>query len=158
MREDSSYYIYNQIIEKTQDAIIFCDESGIIKLWNAGAEEMFGYGSLEAIGKTLDIIMSDKHRKRHWEGYQNVMRTGRSDYSKKLLAVPALRKDGVRLSVEFSIVIITDPESGNPSGVAAIIRDVTEKWEEQKKLRNCISRFRSSTRELLELINKTSGV
>ena len=89
--------IYQQIVDFAQDAILFADRDGNIRVWNSGAETIFGYTSEEAIGKSLDLIVPEKLRERHWEGYQRVMETGQSRYGSELLKVPPARKDGKRI-------------------------------------------------------------
>ncbi len=121
--------LYQQIIEGAQDAIVFADPDGIIRLWNSGAEAIFGYSAEEALGQTLDLIVPEKLRERHWEGYRKVMETGVTRYGNELLAVPALNKDDSRMSVEFTIVLLQDG-TGKPVGTAAIMRDVTEEVAE----------------------------
>ena len=127
-------WLSQQIVEKAADAIIFADTEGIIRLWNSGAEAIFGYSAEEAIGETLDLIVPEKLRERHWEGYRKVMETGVTRYGSELLAVPALNKDDSRMSVEFTIVLLKD-DSGKPQGTAAIMRDVTKRWQKEKELK-----------------------
>ena len=126
--------LYQQIIEGAQDAIIFADKEGTIRLWNSGAEAIFGYSAEEAIGETLDLIVAEKLREKHWEGYRKVMDTGVTKYGSDILAVPALKKDDSRLSVEFTIVLLKD-DTGKPQGTAAIMRDMTERWQREKELK-----------------------
>lgn len=126
--------LYQQIIEGAQDAIVFADSDGIIRLWNSGAEAIFGYSKEEAIGETLDLIVPEKLREKHWEGYRKVMDTGVTKYGSDILAVPALKKDDSRLSVEFTIVLLKD-DTGKPQGTAAIMRDMTERWQREKELK-----------------------
>jgi PAS domain S-box-containing protein len=126
--------IYQQIIENSQDAIIFVDRDGVVNLWNSGAEVIFGYKAEEIQGKNLDFIIPEKLRQRHWEGYQRVMKTGKTRYGKELLKVPALRKDGRTISVEFTILLVRNRQN-EIIGTAAIIRDVTERWENEKELK-----------------------
>jgi len=123
-----------QIVEETPLAIIFADGGGVIRLWNSGAEAMFGYKAEEALGKSLDLIVPERHRERHWEGYRRVIATGVTKYGRDLLAVPALTKDGRRISIEFSIALLRAP-SGEVQGAAAILLEVTKRWEQQKELR-----------------------
>lgn len=122
------------IIEHTSLAVIFADREGIIRLWNAGAEAMFGFSAAEAEGQSMDIIVPEKHRAKHWEGYHRVMQTGVTKYGRELLAVPAMTKDGRRISVEFNIALLRDAR-GQVMGAAATINDVSARWERDKALR-----------------------
>jgi PAS domain S-box-containing protein len=123
-----------RIVEGAQDAIIVGDREGLIRLWNTGAAAVFGYGPEEAVGKPMDFIIPENLRARHWEGYRKVMASGVTRYGSEVLAVPALRKGGERLSIEFTIVMLKDGE-GKVEGVAAIIRDVTARWRREKALK-----------------------
>ena len=127
-------WLCQRIVEDASDVIIFADREGVIRLWNAGAQAVFGYRPEEAIGQTLDLIVPENLRQRHWEGFRRVMATGVTRYGRELLAVPAIGKDGGRISVEFSIVMLRDA-AGEPLGIAAILRDVTQRWQEQRQLR-----------------------
>ncbi len=123
------------IVKNAPDAILYSDSDGVIRFWNGGCERIFGYTADEAIGRSLDIIIPENLRERHWRGHKETMRTGQTKYGAgDLLAVPALRKDGARISVEFSIIPFRDA-SGAMIGMAAILRDVTERFEEIKALR-----------------------
>ena len=124
-----------QIITLAPDAIMFADREGIIRLWNQGAERIFGCQAEQAIGQSLDLIIPEKLRQRHWEGYHKTMATGETRYGTEMLAVPAMHQNGSRISTEFSIVLLQD-ESGQPIGVAAIMRDITERRAEEKELRD----------------------
>jgi PAS domain S-box-containing protein len=128
-------WLCERIVEDAPDAIIFADRDGVIRLWNAGAQAVFGYQTEEALGQTLDLIIPERLRERHWEGYRRVMATGVTRYGRgQLLAVPAVGKGGGRISVEFSIVMLRDA-IGDPVGIAAVLRDVTQRWQEQQRLR-----------------------
>jgi PAS domain S-box-containing protein len=126
---------YRTLVREAPDAIIYADAQGIISFWNKGAERIFGFSESEAIGKSLDIIVPENLRKRHWDGFAETVRTGKTRYSSgDILAVPALRKDGTRISIEFTILPFPD-RTGRILGMAAILRDVTERFEELKRLR-----------------------
>ncbi len=127
-------WLCRQIVEASQDAVIFADPDGVIRLWNAGAEAMFGYRAEEALGQSLDLIIPQPLRGRHWEGYRKVMATGVTRYGREVLAVPGIRKDGTRISLEFTIVLLRDA-TGEVLGPAAIIRDVTARWQKEKTLK-----------------------
>jgi PAS domain S-box-containing protein len=103
---------------------------GVICFWNRGAEVMFGQSAVEAVGQTLDLIIPERYRARHGEDYCTVMSTGVTRYERDLLAVPAIRKGGRRLSLEFSIALLRD-DTGALAAAAAIIRDVTARWERE---------------------------
>lgn len=146
MATTSSEWLYKSIVEKAPDAMIFADREGIIRLWNLGAEAMFGYTAAEAVGKTLDIIIPENLRARHWEGYKQTMATGETKYGKDLLAVPGIRKDGTRISLEFSIMLLRD-EGGQPLGPAAILRDVTARWKKEKELKERIAALEADAKK-----------
>jgi len=137
MGEYRHEWICRNIVDGAPDAIIFADTDGIVRLWNSGAEAIFGYSASEAIGQDLDIIIPEKLRERHRQGYRKVMETGVSRYMQELLAVPALRKDGARISIEFGIVILKS-DDGAIAGSAALIRDVTARWEREKALKQAL--------------------
>lgn len=123
------------ILWSPAEAIIYADGEGTIRLWNEGAKRVFGFTAAEAVGRSLDIIIPEKQRPRHWQGYDAVMAGGHSRYSSgDLLSVPALTKDGRRISVEFTIVPLTG-DDGAMLGMAAILRDVTKRFDELKALR-----------------------
>ena len=123
-----------RLVATSRDAIIFADKDGLIRLWNAGAEAMFGYRAAEMEGESLDRIIPEVLRARHNEGFRRVMARGESRYAADLLAVPGLRKDGVRISLEFTITLIKDDE-GTVLGAAAILRDVTGRWQRDQELK-----------------------
>jgi len=133
MESEEQLRIAEQIIQEAHDAIIMADREGIIRLWNKGAEIIFGYGPAEAIGQSLNIIIPKNLQDRHNRGYQQVMESGRSRYASELLAVPAIKKDGSRISVEFSLVLIGDQQH-RVLGAAAILRDVTVRWEKERDM------------------------
>lgn len=123
-----------KIVEEVPDAIVFADREGIIRVWNAGAEAMFGYRAADAVGRTLDLIIPEKMRERHWEGYRKVMDTGITKYGKEMLSVPGLRKDGSRISLEFSVAMIRG-EDGGLEGIVAVMRDVTARWLKEQEMK-----------------------
>ena len=127
-------WLCQSIVEQTQFAVIFSDHDGVIRFWNRGAEAMFGYTAEEAVGQSLDLVVPERHRTRHWDGYRRVMATGVTKYGREMLAVPAVRKDGTRISIEFTIVLLHAP-AGELLGAAAIMQDVTARWQQQKQLK-----------------------
>ena len=123
------------ILAARSDAVVASDREGIIRFWSPGAERIFGHSAAEALGQSLDLIIPERLRARHWEGYRHVMDGGQSRYSEsELLAVPAQRKGGSQVSVEFTITPVRT-DTGDLIGLVAVIRDVTARFEETKELR-----------------------
>lgn len=134
MNNLSFVWLSEQIVKENSDAVIFADHAGCIRLWNKGAAAMFGYSAAEAEGKSLDLIIPENLRGRHWAGYHQVMASGETRYGSELLAAPGIRKDGSRLSLEFSMVIVRG-EDGAVLGTGAIMRDITARFKKEKELK-----------------------
>jgi PAS domain S-box-containing protein len=131
-----------QLLRQMPDALVVADAQGEIRIWNNGAERIFGFRPDEALGRSLDIIIPEKLRDRHWAGYRRTMQTGQTRYGAgDLLSVPAIRRDGERISIQFSIIPITG-EDDRLQGIAAIMRDVTADFEDRKRLRRELGEFR----------------
>jgi PAS domain S-box-containing protein len=124
----------NQLVEAVGDAIVVCDASGAITLWNPAAERMFGFSQSEAVGQSLDLIIPERQRQRHWDGYNKTMETGQTKYGHDVLRVPALHKEGRPLSIAFTVALLYSPEK-TVSAIVAIIRDETVRWGEERTLR-----------------------
>lgn len=130
----SQDWLARSVVSATPEAIVVTDEEGIIRLWNGGAERMFGHPAATAIGQSLDLIIPEKLRKRHWDGYRKTMATGQTRYGDTLLSVPATHRDGHRLSIEFSVALLRDDDD-RIVGITAIMREVSERREAEKALR-----------------------
>jgi PAS domain S-box-containing protein len=135
----------DRILDGSPDAIVVCEPSGHVEFWNRGAERIFGFSRAEAVGASLDLIIPQRLRVRHWTGWKTAMSTGETRYGEgQLLAVPALRKDGRQISIEFSIQLLRDAY-GRVEWVVAIIRDVTERYNRDKALRTELKALQSRT-------------
>jgi PAS domain S-box-containing protein len=135
--------LYRALVEGCPDAIVVADAKGLIRFWNAAAEKTFGYTATEVTGKSLDVIIPEQLRKRHWAGYDAVMSSGVTHYDTGLFKVPALHRDGRHLSIEFRVMLVRN-DQGVAVGIAAFLRDVTAAWMEQKKLRQRLAELESS--------------
>lgn len=122
--------LHRAILEQAPDAVIFADRQGRVQLWNHGAEVLFGYTAREAIGQPLDIIIPEKLRQAHDEGFARALATGRLKAQGRVLTTRASGKYGARLYVDFSFALVKDA-AGAVSGVVAIGRDVTAAWLEK---------------------------
>lgn len=141
--------LVQQFVEHAPDALLIADRDGIITMWNQGAELMLGYSAREAIGSSLDLIIPENLRARHWEGYHRVMASGETKYKTGLLTSPGVRKDGSRVSLEFSMVLLRN-EAGQVEGCASIMRDVTERWNREKELKSRLAACESRLSPLKE--------
>ena len=123
------------ILSAASDAIVAADRDGIIRFWNPGATRIFGHAESEAVGQSLDLIIPERLRQRHWDGYHRTMQTGQSRYGAgELLSVPATRRDGATVSIEFTVVPLRD-DAGRMTGIVAVMRDTTARFEEMRSLR-----------------------
>jgi len=127
-----------QLLECVGDAIIVSDANEKIILWNPAATRIFGYSEVEALGQTLDLIVPERQRQRHNEGYSKSMETGITRYGTALLKVPAKHKDGSMLSIAFTVGMLFD-ENHKANGVVAIIRDETARFAEERALKKRLS-------------------
>ena len=128
----------NQLLDCVGDAVIVADAHEKIVLWNAAATRIFGYSEEEALGKTLDLIVPERQRQKHNEGYSKSMETGATRYGTSLLKVPAKHKDGSTLSIAFTVGMLFD-EKHRANGVAAVIRDETARFAEERALQKRLS-------------------
>lgn len=128
---------YKQLVEAVGDAVVVCDAAGAITLWNPAAERMFGFSPAEALGQSLDLIIPERQRQRHWDGYHKTMETGQTRYGHDVLRVPALHKDGRPLSIAFTVAMLHTPDNA-VSAIVAVIRDETVRWNEERVMRQRI--------------------
>ena len=129
---------FEDFIQSAGDAIVAAGTDGSIVLWNRAAERIFGYTEAEALGQPLDLIIPERLRIRHWEGYRRVMQTGETRYGAEVLRVPAVHKDGRRLSIAFTVALLYSPNR-EIQAIAAIIRDETSRWAEERALRQRVA-------------------
>jgi PAS domain S-box-containing protein len=134
---------FETLVSQIGEAVIISDRDENILFWNASAERIFGYSLDEALGKTLSIITPERFRERHSKGYFHTMETGKTKYGNTLLRVPAIHKDGRSISIAFSVTMIFD-DHNQPMAIAAIVRDETERFQEERKLKEKLTALESS--------------
>ena len=138
--------LYGRILAGSPDAVLICDHTGTVRYWNAAAERVFGFATTEAVGASLDLIIPERLRARHWAGWEETMRTGVTHYSAgQLLAVPAIAKGGAQISIEFSIQLVTAAD-GQIEWVVAVIRDVSERYGREKAIRAELTALKAKNR------------
>jgi PAS domain S-box-containing protein len=123
-----------ELLRLLADAVVIADADGTITFWNQAATRLFGWPAHEALGRSLDLIIPERLRARHWAGYRETMATGHTSYGDRLLEVPALHRDGRTLSIAFTVTLMRDAD-GMPLAIAAVLRDDTEHWQERRRLR-----------------------
>lgn len=134
----------NDLVSALGDAVVVSDASGAITLWNKAAERLFGYTEAEALGLSLDIMIPERMRQRHWDGYQKTMETGITRYGTEVLQVPAIDKAGRSFSIAFTVALLYSADK-KVSGIAAVIRDDTRRFEKDRAQRKRISELERLT-------------
>ena len=120
-------------VDAAADAIIAAGADGRIIFWNPAATRIFGFTETGALGQSLDLIIPARFRARHWEGYRQVMETGKTKYAVDVLRVPATAKDGRALSIAFTVTLLDASDRGRI--ITAIVRDETTRWNEERELK-----------------------
>ena len=126
------------LLEALADAVMVCDAEGAIVLWNPACERMFGHSEAEVLGKTMDMIIPERLRARHWEGYHKTMATGITKYGTDVLRVPAVDKQGRTMSIAFTVAMLHAP-GGKVSAIASIIRDETSRFNDERALKKRVA-------------------
>lgn len=134
-----------QLLVDLADGVIVCDPEGLIIFWNRASTRIFGWAESQVLGKSLDLIIPERLRKRHGDGYARVMATGHTDYGDRLLEVPALHHDGHTISIAFTVSLLTRQGRTRPDGIAAIIRDDTTRRREFKGLNQRIGTLQANS-------------
>lgn len=136
------------LISLAADAIIVAADDGSIIFWNEAAVRIFGYSEAEALGRSLDLIIPERLRNRHWVGYNQVMQSGETRYGAELLRVPALHKDGRPLSIAFTVALLPGADSAT-TVIAAIVRDETARRQEDQALRRRLAELETQSQRQL---------
>lgn len=131
-------------VEAMGDAVIASDHSGFITMWNPAAERIFGYTEAEALGQSLDLIIPARHRDSHWQGYHNTMQTGQTRYATDVLRVPAIDKQGRSVSIAFTVALLYSADE-QVSGIVAVVRDETARFNEERALRKRLAELEAGT-------------
>ena len=131
--ESQQASVYQAIVEQAAEAIILADRSGLVTLWNRGAETVFGWTAAEVLGRSLDVIIPERLRRAHWDGYRRAMDSGETKYGGRVLATRSMHKGGSKLYVDLSFAVVKDP-AGVVIGALAVGREVTARYVAEKEL------------------------
>jgi PAS domain S-box-containing protein len=132
-----------RLLAAMADALVVADAQGLVCLWNPAAERIFGFTPQEALGRSMDFIIPERLRGRHWEGYRETMASGITKYGTELLRVPALAKDGRQLSIAFTVALLAGPD-GRPAAIVAVIRDETQRFQDERALRKRVAELEAA--------------
>jgi PAS domain S-box-containing protein len=135
VHSDFDHGVLAQLVRDLADAVVIADPDGMIVFWNAAATRLFGWSAEDATGRSLDLIIPERLRTRHWDGYRRVMQTGHTEYGNRLLEVPAMHRDGRTISIAFTVTLLTHPGERRPYAVVAVIRDDTARRAELRQAR-----------------------
>jgi PAS domain S-box-containing protein len=139
---------FAELVARAGDAVVVADAQGIIRVWNQAAQRIFGFTEAEALGQSLDLITPERHRQRHWNGYEKTMRTGETRYGADVLRVPALHKDGRPLSIAFTVGLLVDA-ANTVTGITAVIRDETQRWNEERQMRRRLAELEAQVAQTM---------
>ena len=129
-----SAIVFKQLVQAIGDAVVAADPAGAIIVWSPAAERLFGHTEQEAMGQSLDLIIPQRQRQPHWDGYHKTMATGQTRYGNDVLRVPAVHKDGHTLSIAFTVALMHSPD-GQVSAIVAVVRDESARFAEERNLR-----------------------
>lgn len=130
----STEAISHDMLRCMPEALIFSDLEGIIRIWNPGSENVFGFTAAEAIGQSLDLIIPERMRKAHWEGFNKAIARGATLPGRTSMITRSLHKSGEQIYVDMSFAIVKN-QAGDMLGSMAIARDATKRFTEEKNLR-----------------------
>jgi PAS domain S-box-containing protein len=137
---------FEQLLKAIGDGVVVADAGGNIIFWNAAAERIFGFTEQEALGKSLDLIVPERQRQHHWNGYHKTMDTGQTRYGNDLLRVPALHKEGRPLSIAFTVAMLYTPDH-KVSAIVAIVRDETARWTDERDMKKRIAELEAGQKQ-----------
>jgi PAS domain S-box-containing protein len=135
------------LIEQLADAVIFADREGLIQLWNAGAEAVFGYRADQVLGQRLDVIIPERLRLAHWGAFDAAVDTGEMKHGRVAMTTRSMHEDGRDLYVDMSFALVKDA-AGQVLGSVAVARDITSRFQAQKESRKRIAELEAQLKTL----------
>ena len=136
------------ITDSAYDAVITADSTGLILSWNAAASRIFGHEIEDVTGQPLTIIIPDKFKKAHEGGISRVAGGGEQHVIGNAVELTGLHQSGELIPIELSLstwVINGERFFGG------IIRDITERKENEARLKAQKKQLKSKARSLQKL-------
>lgn len=134
LTEDLKQSLLKSLMEQGSEALIYADHEGVIRVWNAGAEKIFGHTADEAMGQSLDIIVPEKLRAAHWKGFHAALESGHMKYKDQVMTTRAVHKDGSTRYVDLSFFLVQDAQ-GKSLGSLSVARDCNERYLKDRDLK-----------------------
>ena len=134
MRTSAADEQAGDILACMHEAVIMADLKGIILVWNQGAEDVFGFTAAEAIGQSVDLVIPEKMRAAHWEGFNKAVEHGDTLSVRGARMTRALKKNGEPLYVDMSFAMVHD-QAGALTGSIAVARDATARFMAERAAR-----------------------
>jgi PAS domain S-box-containing protein len=135
------------IVDSSDDAIVSKSLDGVITSWNKGAERLFGYTAEEAVGQHITLIVPTDRRHEEATILERLKRGERVDHFETIRR----RKDGTTLDISLTISPVKDT-AGRVTGASKVARDISERKEAERKLRESEERLRTLTEQLEDLV------
>ena len=140
--------LYRALIEDLADAMIFTDRDGLIRVWNSGAEDVFGHRADEIIGKSLDVVIPDRLRSAHWAGFDTAMETGQLKHVRQSMTTRSIHKDGSDLYIDMSFALVRD-DTGVVLGAVAVAREVTARFKAERDARKRLAELEARVNSIV---------
>jgi len=136
-----------QIVNSAVDGIITTDKGGKILSFNTASEKIFGYSVIEIIGKNITELMPSNIASQHGQYMKRYLSLGEGTVIGMGRELAARRKDGSTFLADFSI---SDFRHGDDVTFVGIIRDITQRKEEQYKLQATLEQLQNTQDDLVQ--------
>jgi PAS domain S-box-containing protein len=143
------------ILDTAHDAFVGMDSTGTIVLWNAQAEQTFGWRRQEAVGRNLaDTIIPPAYREAHNKGMERFLETGEAPVVNRRLELRGLHRDGHEFPIEITITLPMPRDQGYFFG--GFLRDISDRRERDDQLRRAKDAAEAATRAKSEFLANMS--
>src|SRR5215216_4433785 len=140
---------YRTVLDAAFDAIVTITPDGMIRWFNRGAERIFGYKAEEVIGQPVTLLMPERYRDLCVAGLHRYLRTGDARVVGNTTELVGLRKDGSEFPIEMSL---GETHENGERLFTGVIRDITERKEVEKVIKESEERFRSLVQNTSDII------